>query len=243
MPSLRLTDHEAEALTAFLMTHGEKKEDAGVETALKDPENIKKGEALVRKYGCFGCHEIEGMEQGVAHRRRADDRWLQASSTNCFSATSTDIPETWNDWTYHKLQTPRIYQTKDVEQLMPNFDFDRRRHQQPARVPRQHDRRQGAGALPHARDRSIRRRSSRAGAWSIIYNCVGCHIVENRGGYIRRFYPEIKSTLRRRYSMARASRYSPSGYSLPAGADADSAVAEDQDADLPFHQRTKTTRS
>jgi len=33
-----------------------------VEVALKDPENIKKGEALVRKYGCFGCHEISGME-------------------------------------------------------------------------------------------------------------------------------------------------------------------------------------
>ena len=36
-----------------------------------------------------------------------------------FFGNQTNIPETWNDWTFHKLQTPRIYQTKDVEQLMP----------------------------------------------------------------------------------------------------------------------------
>ena len=123
MPSLRLTDHEAEALTAFLMTHGEKKEDAGVETALKDPENIKKGEALVRKYGCFGCHEIEGMDK----ESRIGVELTTFGSKHLdelFFGNQTQIPETWDQWTFHKLQTPRIYQTKDVEQLMPNFDFD-----------------------------------------------------------------------------------------------------------------------
>src|SRR5262249_49746650 len=62
MPSLRLSDHEALALVAFLSTHGQKKVDPKIEVAIKDPANVKKGEALVRKYGCFGCHEINGME-------------------------------------------------------------------------------------------------------------------------------------------------------------------------------------
>ncbi len=62
------------------MTHGQKKVDPSVDVALKDPANINKGEALVRKYGCFGCHEINGMEhesrigvelttEGSKHRR------------------------------------------------------------------------------------------------------------------------------------------------------------------------------
>ena len=150
MPSLRLSDHEAEALTAFLMTHGEKKEDAGVETALKDPENIKKGEALVRKYGCFGCHEIEGMDK----ESRIGVELTTFGSKHLdelFFGNQTQIPETWDQWTFHKLQTPRIYQTKDVEQLMPNFDFDDADINNLVRVPCQHDLGLGAGAVPDAR--------------------------------------------------------------------------------------------
>ena len=46
MPSLRLSDHEALALTSFLMTHGQKKEDPGVEVALKDPAEHPEGRSF-----------------------------------------------------------------------------------------------------------------------------------------------------------------------------------------------------
>ncbi|MGC1340939.1 MAG: c-type cytochrome [Candidatus Binataceae bacterium] len=188
MPSLRLSDHEAEALTAFLMTHGKKQEDPGVETALKDPENIKAGESLVRKYGCFGCHEVEGMDKesriGVE---------LTSFGTKhvdeLFFGDRTDIPQDWNAWTFHKLQAPRIYATKDVEQLMPNFDFqdadiDTLRvflaSRTDTKVP---ERYRDPGTQPQ--DNIV------AGRELVnYYNCVGCHIIENRGGYIRRFYSE-----------------------------------------------------
>ncbi len=188
MPSLRLSDHEAEALTAFLMTHGEKKEDAGVETALKDPEQIKKGEALVRKYGCFGCHEIEGMDK----ESRIGVELTTFGSKHLdelFFGNQTNIPETWDQWTFHKLQTPRIYQTKDVEQLMPNFDFDNA------------DINNLVVFLAGMTDGKVQERYRMPGSehqTQIVagrrmvnyYNCVGCHIIDNRGGYIRRFYSE-----------------------------------------------------
>ena len=53
MPSLRLTEDEALALTTYLMTLGEKPEpDAAVVARLEHPANVAKGERLVRKYGC-----------------------------------------------------------------------------------------------------------------------------------------------------------------------------------------------
>jgi mono/diheme cytochrome c family protein len=187
MPSLRLSDHETEALTAFLMTHGQKKEDPGVETALKDPTNISAGESLVRKYGCFGCHEIEGMDK----ESRIGVELTTFGSKHLdelFFGDRTDVPETWNDWTFHKLQNPRIYATKDVEQLMPNFEF------QDADIK---NLRVFLASLTEGTVPEKYRMPGSAGQDAIVagrrmvnyYNCVGCHIVENRGGYIRRFYP------------------------------------------------------
>ena len=212
MPSLRLTDHEAEALTAFLMTHGEKKEDAGVETALKDPEQIKKGEALVRKYGCFGCHEIEGMDK----ESRIGVELTTFGSKHLdelFFGNQTNIPETWDQWTFHKLQTPRIYQTKDVEQLMPNFDFD------------DADINNLVVFLAGMTDGKVQERYRMPGSRASDANrrgpADGQLLQLRRLPYHRAIAAatsaastqKIKSTSRRQYSMARASRFSPSGYS------------------------------
>jgi len=193
MPSLRLADHEAEALTAFLMTHGQKKEDPGIDAALKDPVNISAGESLVRKYGCFGCHEVEGMDK----ESRIGVELTTFGSKHLdelFFGDRTDVPETWNDWTFHKLQDPRIYQTKDVEQLMPNFDF------QDADIK---NIRVFLASLTEGTVPEKYRMPGSEGQEAIVsgrrmvnqYNCVGCHIVENRGGFVRRFYPEDEINL------------------------------------------------
>jgi mono/diheme cytochrome c family protein len=187
MPSLRLSDHEAEALVAFLMTHGQKKEDPGVEQALKDPVNISKGESLVRKYGCFACHEIQGMDK----ESRIGVELTSFGSKHLdelFFGDRMDIPETWNAWTFHKLQDPRIYQTKDVEQLMPNFDFQDadilNLRVFLASLTDSHVLERYRAPGTEKQDEIV------AGRRMVnFYNCVGCHIVENRGGYIRRFYP------------------------------------------------------
>src|SRR5207249_1880395 len=64
MPNLRLSDDEARAITAYLVTLGEKKPaPADLAVRLADPANVAAGEKLVRKYGCAGCHDIPGMER------------------------------------------------------------------------------------------------------------------------------------------------------------------------------------
>jgi len=188
MPSLRLSDHEAAALTAYLMTLGQKRVDAGIEQALSQPEQIAKGKALVRKYGCFGCHEINGME----HESRIGVELTSFGSKHLdelFFGNHTDIPNAWDDWTFNKLRNPRTYATADVEQLMPNFEFQDADIMNlrvflasltEARVPERY------------RSRGTERQTQVVSGRRMVnfYNCVGCHIVENRGGFIRRFYEQ-----------------------------------------------------
>jgi len=63
MPNLRLSWEESRDVASYLMTL--KKKDASSYPAapyLNDLKLRAQGEAIVRRYGCAGCHEIRGME-------------------------------------------------------------------------------------------------------------------------------------------------------------------------------------
>ncbi|HZP42276.1 MAG TPA: c-type cytochrome, partial [Candidatus Binatia bacterium] len=123
MPNLRLSDDEARAITAYLSTLGERNPGpADLETKLADPTNVAAGEKLVRKYGCPGCHDIPGME-GESRVGVELSSFGSKTKEELFFGDRTDIPESWDDWTFNKLLTPRTYATKWIEQLMPQFDL------------------------------------------------------------------------------------------------------------------------
>jgi mono/diheme cytochrome c family protein len=107
-----------------------------------------------------------------------------------FFGNHTDIPHTWNDWTYNKLKNPRTYATEHVEQLMPNFhladaDILALRVWLQSRVER----------IPPAKYRDpendgrlLRIQQGRRVVEQ--YNCMGCHQIDGKGGYIRRLYQD-----------------------------------------------------
>lgn len=84
-----------------------------------DQKLIKEGEALVRKYGCFGCHEIKGFE-GLGKVGP------ELTGFGCKSADLLDfgkvkhVPHTLEGWVTTKLENPRIF--RDGLQ-MPEFGF------------------------------------------------------------------------------------------------------------------------
>jgi mono/diheme cytochrome c family protein len=188
MPSLRLSDDEANDITAYLGTLGKaKRADAALVAKLQAPENVAAGEKLVRKYGCAGCHDIPGME---AESRIGVELSTFGSKTReeLFFGDRTDLRENWDEWTYNKLLTPRTYETKWIEQLMPQFDLAEEdikalrgflASRTEGKVPVKY-RYQGAGAQEIVEGRRLVAR----------YNCTGCHIIENSGGNIRRLYEE-----------------------------------------------------
>lgn len=188
MPSLRLSDHEAVALTAYLMTLGSRKDAPGIDKLLARSDEIAKGKALVRKYGCFGCHEVSGME----HESRIGVELTTFGSKHLdelFFGDRTDIPDTWDAWTYNKLYNPRVYATEDVEQLMPNFELQKA-DMLNLRVFLS-SLTEGT-VLERYRMPGSDRQEQVVGGRRLVnfYNCVGCHVIEDRGGYIRRFYQD-----------------------------------------------------
>lgn len=187
MPSLRLGDRETSAITSYLMTLGGKSAGIpGIKERLADAENIKRGESLVRKYGCFGCHDIPGMEK---ESRIGVELTTFGSKTleELFFGNRPEIPRTWYDWTYNKLKTPRIYATERVEQVMPQFNLA------------DDDIKALRTVLASFRERKVPQRYRADQSQRVVevvegrrlmhqYNCIGCHQIERRGGFIRKYY-------------------------------------------------------
>jgi mono/diheme cytochrome c family protein len=186
MPSLRLTDAEAGDVTAYLLTLGARQPaPADLATQLRDPSAVAAGEKLVRKYGCAGCHDIPGME--LESRIGAElSQYGNKTKEELFFGDRTDLHEDWATFTFHKLKEPRGYATKWIEQVMPQFNLADEdiealmvflRGRTEAKTPEKY-------------------RYSHAFATTVVdgqrlvarYNCTGCHLIDGRGGDIRRLY-------------------------------------------------------
>jgi mono/diheme cytochrome c family protein len=189
MPSLRLSDAEAADLTAFLLTLGSQKPaDAALTAALATKERADEGAALVRKYGCAGCHDIPGMEEET---RIGVELTTFGSKIldELFFGNRTDIPHTWHDWTYNKIKTPRTYATERIEQVMPQFDLADEDIE--ALLIFLHSRQ--AEKVPSSyRPKDLEREKKLVEGRRVIakYNCVGCHEIEHQGGAIRKRYED-----------------------------------------------------
>ncbi|MFI5397661.1 MAG: c-type cytochrome [Candidatus Binatia bacterium] len=188
MPSLRLSDDEARAIVSFLLTLGTPQRTPGLEEHLNQPQAIARGKTLVRKYGCFGCHDIPGME----NESRIGVELSSFGSKpleELFFGEHTDIPHTWDDWAYNKLRTPRTYATERIEQVMPQFDLA----DADIRALRVFLASRTDLKMPpkfHA-DSGIRGQREIAGRRLVArYNCVACHIIEGEGGAIRARYQD-----------------------------------------------------
>ena len=63
MPSLRLSEEDAEDIASFLMTQKTKDPSSYAQASFMDDPSLKEeGKKWVRQFGCAGCHEIAGME-------------------------------------------------------------------------------------------------------------------------------------------------------------------------------------
>jgi mono/diheme cytochrome c family protein len=145
MPNLRLSDEQAAHITAYLMTLGAKTERPAFAQKLADNKVVEAGNRLIGRYGCYGCHEIYGMEAqprvGAELTTYADKRpWEMVFGDvplvkkkdhittpidrliNLYS-DGKQIEESWEGWTYGKMKNSRMYATERIIQQMPDFAF------------------------------------------------------------------------------------------------------------------------
>ncbi len=185
MPNLRLTDQEARDIAAYLMTLKDDRQFEQKQLILDKPELIKKGEKTIREYGCAGCHAIKGMEKETRvsvslsniGRKRVDELDFGDNKP-------TEIPHTWNDWVFNKVKNARVYVTDRIQSKMPVFAFADSEIVMIRTLLRGYAKELPEEPYQQAFDK--RRQEIEAGRrlTHFQYNCIGCHKIEEAGGYI-----------------------------------------------------------
>ena len=214
MPNLRLSDQEALDITAYLSSLVGDQPFQPQEPPEGDQlaSLAKEGEEIIKRYGCFGCHHINGFED--RGRIGADLSEWGNKDTHTLDFGHLEIPHTREAWLSHKLKAPRSYDMGRIlperdKLRMPNFELaDQEVHvlvmaitsllKEPIPDVRR--------TMPDSEKYKLseRERDIIEGRKIIKkYNCVGCHQVERRGenefwgGDIREFiedpgfYPPI----------------------------------------------------
>ena len=184
MPNLRLDEEQASDLTAYLMQFGKKEIIPGLEAKLQDPVLIKHGETVIRRRGCFACHDIKGMENEgrIAPELSSFGRKMIAE----LEFGDSHIPHTWENWAKTKLKKPDSFRTERVLDKMPNF------HLAPDEIEALVVLLKGfnGSKVPenYRRILSEKEKTIEKGRRLITkFNCRGCHNVEGKGGDIQKY--------------------------------------------------------
>ena len=206
MPSLRLSETDAEDIASYLITLKERNPSEYADASfLDDPKLKEQGKKWVRFFGCFGCHEISGLEdegrigtelttEGTKPVERLDFALLTEVADRGGSEPIKDpedlarLPEgpakePWYDhkgFFEHKLAEPNIWDqgkifTDETEKL---------------RMPNLHLTKEQIRALttfllgsqenplpPSYQYRPLDYRKDIQEGWWVVkkYNCMGCH--------------------------------------------------------------------
>ncbi|MFQ5603346.1 MAG: c-type cytochrome [bacterium] len=194
MPNLRLNDTEARDIVAYLMSNTDSSlaENQLQTVDLNSKELVAEGQAIIRNFGCHGCHDIPGMEKEGKVSVALNEFGAKTPEELFFGDALADgrVPEeTWYAWTKGKMLNSRMYETEAVAQRMPNFAFSEEEANTMTLILKSWDGRvigkeylHDMGRLGDAIEKG--RRLVRQ------YNCIGCHIIEGQGGFIRSILAE-----------------------------------------------------
>jgi cytochrome c2 len=188
MPSLRLSDGEAKDIVAFLMTMSKglltEKDERNIQTKelnLSSADLIKKGEKLIREYGCYGCHAIRGFEKESRVSVSLSNFGRKKVEEMDFG--DTKVPHTWHDWVFNKMKKARVFATDRIEQKMPLFSFTDSEAVALRMFLLAQTKDEPDKKFVRAFDKKQQNIESGRRV-AIQYNCQQCHQLENEGAYI-----------------------------------------------------------
>jgi mono/diheme cytochrome c family protein len=205
MPSLRLSQQDAEDIASYLITLKKQESSSYPDAPFMDDPNLQaEGKRWIRHFGCAGCHEISGLEdegrigteltfEGSKPVERLDFALLTETAQRGGREPITDpedlarLPEgpannPWYDhkgFFEHKLAEPNIW---DKGKIKPEAEK--------LRMPNLHLTKEQARALttflmgsqesplpPSYQYRPLDYRRDIQEGWWVVkkYNCMGCH--------------------------------------------------------------------
>ncbi len=185
MPSLRLTEDEARDIASYLMTRKHDNATYADASYMDDPGLKNKGQALVRFYGCAGCHEIGGLEEEQRIGTELTKEGSKPIERLDFALKGHEAEaEGWythKGFFDHKLADPAVFdqgkeKAKQDRLKMPNFNLSK------AEIDQVSTFLQGSvDATVPARyfyNPTDQRQDIIEGWWVVRkYNCMGCHKV------------------------------------------------------------------
>jgi mono/diheme cytochrome c family protein len=181
MPNLRLTDGEARDVTAYLSTLKDGRTFDEKNLDLGTAATIKRGEGLIREYGCNGCHLIPGMEKESRVSVSLSNFGRKRVEEMDFG--DTNVPHSWHDWVTNKLKNTRVFQTDRIVQKMPVFSFSEDEIARVRLFLLSQTKDQPDNRYIQAFDAKQQRiETGRKIAYR--YNCQQCHQLENEGRFI-----------------------------------------------------------
>lgn len=202
MPDFRLTQDEARDIATYLFSLTDQPSsfrDPSATAYMDDPKLAEKGQALIKQYGCAGCHEIKGFEdeqrigkeltaEGSTPIERLDFALLtQKAEEGIDPETNKQGAEWYNHKGFfeHKIKTPWIYdQGKEKEAQ------DRLRMPQPYLTPEWKTALttfllgsvgpEGANVPQTLFYQPDDQRKAIQDGWWVVkkYNCMGCHSIQ-----------------------------------------------------------------
>ena len=184
MPDLRLSGQEASDIATYLIQFGKKEVIPGLEAKLSDPNLVKHGETIIRRRGCFACHDIKGMEKEgrIAPELSAFGRKMIAE----LEFGDSHIPHTWENWAKTKLKKPDTFRTERVLDKMPNFQLE------PDDIDALVVLLKGfnGSKIPENYRKILTDKEQvieKGRRLVTKHNCRGCHNVEGKGGNIQKY--------------------------------------------------------
>jgi mono/diheme cytochrome c family protein len=195
MPHFRFTDKEIEDLVAFMSgefidwdaleeEEEEKGEDVKAVKKEIDPASAEKGRKLIKKYGCFGCHNIKGFEKESKVGVELTAFGSKAVEFLDFGVVK-DIDKTWLSWIVAKLENPHQFR----EGLkMPKFSITDEEFE--ALVCLLGSFREKSIPVEYFVKATTTRYEPQGDFGRIVndLNCLVCHMIKDKGGT---FAPEL----------------------------------------------------
>jgi cytochrome c551/c552 len=185
MPSLRLTEDEARDIASYLMTRKHDNATYADASFMDDPNLKNKGLALVRNYGCAGCHEISGLEEEQRIGTELTKEGSKPLERLDFALLGHEAErEGWythKGFFEHKLADPAVYdkgkeKAKQDRLKMPNFNLSKAEIDQ---VTTLLEGSVDANIPPRYFYSPADQRQDIIDGWWVVrkYNCMGCHKV------------------------------------------------------------------
>lgn len=184
MPDLRLSVEDASDIASYLLRFSKQEHDPEIENKMSSRDLVEQGKVVVRRRGCFACHDIPGMEN--EGRIAPELSAFGGKQTWELEFGDSHIPHTWEAWARNKLKNPSLYRTERVLDKMPNF------HLAPEEIESLLVLLKGFNGqrIPekYRRVLSEKEQALETGRRLVDkFNCRGCHSIEGEGGLIQKY--------------------------------------------------------